>query len=428
MTPRIGTHTRRAILAHTPTDSDTVSGFCRDHGITRDSYYRIKNAENPLTPDSTAPHNPHTTYPPLTWELVREARLGLATAGYDDGPRSIKWTLVRDNQPSHLIPSVSRIAQYLHDNQLTRLNPKKRPHAAYRRFQKEFANELWQLDGFDYELLDHTSMVIIQIVDDCTRYMAELVRSPDGETSAITLAALNAAIAECGMPREILSDNSRAFTLQRYGMVGTVDAAMAELGVLVTPGPFYHPRNQGKVERAHQPVIKRLNAVEPETVEEVDEILVDFRNHYNHHRQHQGLGEAITPADAFTTATKAAPRTEPIDVNMLRDRYALPDEHGRLSFEHNLRQCHQYGQIRFRAHAIVFGTVWAWQRMMIIDKGGWLEFYLLPHGELVATLPLPLPDEFNINVTKRGTFIAGDRKRLPHGVEPRSRPYTVSGK
>lgn len=419
MTPRLGTHTRRAILAHTPTDSDTVASFCREYDISRDSYYRVKNAATPLSPQSTAPHNPHTTYPALTWELIRETRASLAKAGYDDGPRSIKWTLIHKDFPTQLIPSTSRISQYLHDSQLTRLNPNKRPHASYKRFQKEFANELWQLDGFEYSLPDKTTMVIIQIVDDSSRYMPVLVRSPDGETNAITLTALTTAIAECGQPREILSDNSRAFTLQRFGMVGAVDIAMAELGVLVTPGPFYHPRNQGKIERSHQPVLNRLNALQPTTLADVDTVLQDFRNHYNHHRQHQGLGESITPAAAFSAATKAVPRTQPIDVNMLRDRYAAPDEHGRLSFEHSIRPLHRGGHIRFRSHAITFGHPWAGHELLIIDKGGWIEFYLVPHGELVATIGLPLPEKYTLNISKHGTFINGNRRNLPHGVESR---------
>lgn len=428
MTQKITTHQRRAILAHHPTDADTVSNFCKRLGISRDSYYRIKNATNPLVSETRAPRHPHTVYPELTWVLVREYRTSLADAGYDDGPRSIKWALIHNDYPARLIPSTSRIAQYLHDNQLSRLNPKKRPNTSYKRFQKEFANELWQLDGFEYTLTDGQTVTIIQIVDDATRYMPQLTLAPAGETTAITLTTLTAAIDECGRPREILSDNARAFTLQRFGMVNAVDDAMAKLGILVTPGPFYHPRNQGKVERSHQPVLNRLDAVHPRTRADLDTLLNDFKNHYNHHRQHQGLGEGITPAAAYAAATKAQPRTEAIDVNMLRDRYAVPDAQGRLSFEHSVRKVHYYGQIRFRGHAIVFGIAWAWQEMMILDKGGWLEFYLIPHGELVATLPMPLPEQFTVNITKLGKFIAGDRKHLPHGVEARPKPHHLSDK
>ncbi|WP_453984832.1 hypothetical protein [Brevibacterium casei] len=60
MSDRLTTHQRREILAHRPSETDTVSSFCRDHHISRDSYYRIKNESQPLAPASTAPKNPHT--------------------------------------------------------------------------------------------------------------------------------------------------------------------------------------------------------------------------------------------------------------------------------------------------------------------------------------------------------------------------------
>lgn len=111
---------------------------------------------------------------------------------------------------------------------------------------------------------------------------------------------------------------------------------------------------------------------------------------------------------------------------MFRDRYAVPDTQGRLSFEHSLRPLHHDGHMRFRGHTITFGIAWARQQVMTLDKGGWLEFYPIPHGELVPTLPLP--EQRNINITKLGQLIAGDRKYLPHGVEARSKSHRSSDK
>ncbi|EKU45334.1 DDE-type integrase/transposase/recombinase [Brevibacterium casei] len=428
MADRITTHLRRKILAHKPSETDTVTAFCHDNNISRDSYYRIRNEQAPLQAGSTAPRRPHTIYPDLTWELIRQYRHELAEAGYDDGPRSIKWTLIRNDHPDHLIPSTSRIGMFLRQEGLTRLNPKKRPHSSYKRFQKAFANELWQLDGFEYRLDAHTVVTIIQTIDDCTRMMTALDLAPGGETAEATLAILNAAIAEYGKPREILSDNSRAFTLQRSGMVGTIDAAMAAQGIIMTPGPYYRPRNQGKVERAHKPVIKRLKATRPRTRADIQAILNDFQDHYNHHRQHQGLRDGLTPAAAWQAATTIDPPTEPIDPHALVDRYATTDDRGHLSFEHTVRRLHKHGFILFRKHPILFGMVWEGHELMIIDKGSHLEFYLIPHGELVAILDLPLPETKSLNITRDGRFVNGDNLRLPAGVEDRRKSRRVSDK
>lgn len=92
--------------------------------------------------------------------------------------------------------------------------------------------------------------------------------------------------------------------------------AMAMLGVLVTPEPFYRPQYPGKVERSHQRVLKHLNAARSDARAIGDTALKGFRDHYSH----QVLSTAITPAAAYAAATRAKPRTEPIVVNMLRDR------------------------------------------------------------------------------------------------------------
>lgn len=428
MSDRLTTHQRREILAHHPSETDTDSSFCRDHHISRDSYYRIKNESQPLAPASTAPKNPHTIYPDLTWELVRQYRQELTAAGYDDGPRSIKWTLIRNDHPAHLIPSTSRIADFLRTEQLTRLNPRKRPHSAIKRFQKTSTNELWQLDGFVYQAPTTEVFTILQLIDDCSRKMLALCEAPDGETTDTVLSTLNEAIAENGKPREILCDNSRGFSLQRFGMLGAVDIAMAQQGIIVTPGPFYHPQNQGKIESAHKPVRKRLQAMKPETSQELDTVLSDFWAHYNHHRQHQAFGEGITPAAAWEAAPKIDPPNEPIDPETLVDRYTTTDDRGHLSFEYSTRSLHRGGFIKFRRHEITFGYAWEGHELLIIDKGTHLEFYLVPYGELIATIDLPLPKQRHLNVTKIGRFVNGDRGRLPSGVESLRKTHPVSEK
>lgn len=72
--------------------------------------------------------------------------------------------------------------------------------------------------------------------------------------------------------------------------------------------------------------------------------------------------------------------------------------------------------------------VWEGHELMIIDKGSHLEFYLIPHGELVAILDLPLPETKSLNITRDGRFVNGDNLRLPAGVEDRRKSRRVSDK
>lgn len=420
MTPRISTHIRRLVRSHNPNDPDqqSVTEFCRTHTLSRDSYYRIKNHPDRFLPQSTAPKSPHRTYGELTWIEVRRFREMLQTEGYDDGPRSIKWEMIRADLDRSLIPSTARIAQYLHDNELARINPKKRPHASYTRFQKDQANELWQLDGFDYRLPDNTVVTIIQLIDDCTRYMLALDVSDDGETSRAALQSITAAIAVYGKPHEILSDNARAFTMQRFGTVGSVDIAMAAEGIILTPGPFHRPQNQGKVESSHKPALKRLRAKNPTTPAEVAHLLGEFRQRYNHERQHLGLGEGITPANAWQAATRFPEPTNPIDISQFKDRYTTPESRGYLNPATITRRLLGRGQLNLAGKQIRFGPIWRHQELAIIDQGSYYEFFHLGTGLSVAKLFRPLPDLQSLTITKHGTYAAGDQKHLPTGIEP----------
>ncbi|MGO1347761.1 MAG: hypothetical protein ACTMIL_02850, partial [Brevibacterium aurantiacum] len=85
-----------------------------------------------------------------------------------------------------------------------------------------------------------------------------------------------------------------------------------------------------------------------------------------------------------------------------------------------VRALHCGGHFKFRKHVIVFGSPWTGHQVPITDHGGHLEFYLIPHGELVATLDLPLLRQYNIS--KVGRFVNRDRKHLPSGVESFKKP------
>src|SRR5699024_11941476 len=71
------------------TSPTTSPGVCSSP-VASDRFYTLNYDEpdNPLQPASTAPKNPHTKFPPLTWELIRQFRTELTNADYDDGPRS----------------------------------------------------------------------------------------------------------------------------------------------------------------------------------------------------------------------------------------------------------------------------------------------------------------------------------------------------
>ena len=69
-----------------------------------------------------------------------------------------------------------------------------------------------------------------------------------------------------------------------------------------------HPTTCGKVERFHQTLKKWLTAQEPQpnTIVELQALIDEFIDEYNHHRPHRSLGRT-TPAVAYQRLPKTGP-------------------------------------------------------------------------------------------------------------------------
>lgn len=175
---------RRQIIAYDSTDPNapSISQFCRSLGISRPSFYTVREryqAEGnaALNPRSRAPKQPARTFTDDTAAIVLDIRHRLNSKGWDAGPKSIWHALVDEAvfDEDH-IPSVSTIARILTGAGVVVKNPRKRPRTSFIRFQRAAAMELWQLDAFEFRLFGHpidaqrTKITVYQLLDDSTRF------------------------------------------------------------------------------------------------------------------------------------------------------------------------------------------------------------------------------------------------------------------
>jgi transposase-like protein len=174
---------RRQIIAFNPAEpgASSVSEFCRELGISRPSFYNVRErfareGNAALNPRSRAPQEPARRYTEDTVQVVLGVRKQLTGNGWDAGPISIWHACVDEGLFTSLIPSVSTIARVLAEAGVVDANPRKRPRSSYIRFQRSEAMELWQFDGLQYSLFDDTGrgdpvkITIYQLLDDSTRY------------------------------------------------------------------------------------------------------------------------------------------------------------------------------------------------------------------------------------------------------------------
>ena len=288
-----------------------VSTFCDEHGISRKSFYELRKralVEGPAAVLEPKSRRPRSSPSKLTEEVKVQAvgvRAALEASGLDHGPISVheKMRAMGLDQ----VPSTASLARIFREAGVARLQPRKRPRAAWRRFVYPAPNACWQLDATEYVLTGGRKCVIFQLIDDHSRY-AVASHVVSGETAKDAIAVFDKAVAAHGVPQRLLSDNGLALNPSRRGVVGQLVAHVAALGTEAITGKPYKPTTQGKNERFHQTLFRYLDK-QPlvDTLAELQAQVDAFDHIYNTQRPHQGLPGRITPLAAWEATSKADP-------------------------------------------------------------------------------------------------------------------------
>jgi transposase InsO family protein len=247
-------------------------------------------------------------------DAIVRARKELDDDGWDAGAEQIAFWLEDhpDQWPAGaVIPSRATINRVLDRRGLMARVPTRRPKAARRRFEAAQPNEMWQLDGFEYRLRDGTVVVILQLLDDCSRYDLAL-RAAVSENGADTWETVLDAIKRYGLPRRFLSDNSTAFSGKRRGWIARLEENLRTLGVVTITSRIAHPQTCGKIERVHQTCLKWLRKRPPaRSLTQLQTLLGRYRDHYNHHRRKTHLG-GLSPAQRYALGPRDGPGDQPV--------------------------------------------------------------------------------------------------------------------
>lgn len=310
----------RLAISHWPQDAPrgSVTTFCIEHGISRKSFYELRKRtrlDGPAAVLEPRARRPKSSPSKLTDEVKAQAvqvRAALESSGLDHGPISVHDKM--RTMGLDPVPSIASLARIFREAGVARLEPKKKPRSAWRRFVYPAPNACWQLDATAYVLRGGRKCVIFQLIDDHSRF-AVASHVAWGETAAAAIVVFDKAVAAHGVPQRLLSDNGLALNPSRRGVVGQLVAHVSRLGVEAMTGKPYKPTTQGKNERFHQTLFRYLDK-QPlaETLEELQAQVDAFDHIYNTERPHQGLPGRLTPLTAWELTAKAeAPRPTPED-------------------------------------------------------------------------------------------------------------------
>jgi len=295
-----------------------VRAECARLGVSTKTFYKYlkrfaAEGVDGFYPRSRKPSRSPARVSSTVEEAIVRARKELDDDGWDAGADQIAFWLEDhpDQWPAKkAVPSRATINRVLDRRGLMIKVPSRRPKAARRRFEAAQPNEMWQLDGFEYRLRDGTVVVILQLLDDCSRLDLAL-RAAVSENGSDTWETVLGAIQHYGLPRRFLSDNSTAFSGKRRGWIARLEENLRSLGVITITSRIAHPQTCGKVERVHQSCQKWLRKRPPaRSLAELQTLLDRYRAHYNQKRRKKHLG-GLTPTQRYTLGPHDGPGDQP---------------------------------------------------------------------------------------------------------------------
>jgi transposase InsO family protein len=308
---------RRVIVEADPSTMN-VTAFCADHGVSTWFFWDLRRrhrveGDAALEVKSRAPHRVANRTPDAVIDLMVEIHKTLADAGLDSGPESV-WDHLSVRLPAgQRCPSASTIYRHLRARGFTKVEPRKAPRLALRRFAATRANERWQIDATHWPLADGRHVEIINVIDDCTRVAIRSLAVPVC-TIETAFDAVTAGAQQWGWPQDVLSDNGAAFRgWPGDDRPGGLAGALEALGITTSHSRPYHPQTCGKVERFHQ-TVKRCLASQPaaNNLAELQDQLDAFTEIYNHHRYHRGINRRV-PAELFAVTPRSGPTDRPLN-------------------------------------------------------------------------------------------------------------------
>jgi transposase InsO family protein len=162
-------------------------------------------------------------------------------------------------------------------------------------FERSTPNQMWQTDIFTFRL-GGKNAYLIGFLDDYSRYVVglDLFRS---QTAEHVLEVYRTAVAEYGVPKEMLSDQGRQYSSWR----GTTrfEAELRKDRVHHLKSRPHHPMTLGKIERFWKTIWEEfLVRAQFDSFESARERVRLWVKHYNHQRPPQSL-EGLCPADRF---------------------------------------------------------------------------------------------------------------------------------
>ena len=190
--------------------------WCMINKVPRSTAYRHRKRVLELgrwEPLSTRPHTRarHASPVEVEAEVVRIRTELAEIPGQECGADSVRYYLLQVAEAEDwaargvAVPARATVHKIMKRHGLVVPEPKKRPKSSYRRFAYARPRDCYQIDATQVRLAGGATVVVFEVLDDCTRTLVATLAWP-AENAAGAVEAARRAFAAFGVPALMLAD------------------------------------------------------------------------------------------------------------------------------------------------------------------------------------------------------------------------------
>lgn len=281
-------------------EGSNISGLCREFGISRRTGYRwLKRYHEAGSLQGVQEHSrrPHRVPGKISADLEKRVVEMRLDKGW--GAKILRELLLREG----IDVKVATINRIIKRNGLVH---RRDSHSkAPRRFEREFPNELWQMDFKGEYRAGRGHCYPLTILDDHSRYLLGLF-ALNCQTGPVVRSCLVKTFEKYGLPDAMLMDHGIPWwaNSNNHGLT-RLSVDLIKQGIKLYFSGIRHPQTQGKVERFHRSLNDRVRHYgRPDSMADWRKLLDYILNEYNYVRPHEMLDMDI-PAQHHYPSSKA---------------------------------------------------------------------------------------------------------------------------
>jgi transposase InsO family protein len=278
-----------------------VSALCREYRISRRTGYRwLDRYHRAGSLIALAERSRRPTHSPQRTSAAQTAQIVALRRQYGWAGRKLRVLLAAEG----VTCSTATIDRIIRREGL--VDPEESHRPALKRFERATPNELWQMDfKGQYPLGGSAWCFPLSVLDDHSRYAVGLFALSSTEGAPVHR-ALRTCFERYGVPVAMLVDHGTPWwsTSNGHGLT-TLSVSLIAQGIDLIYSGVRHPQTQGKVERFHRTLGRRLRqwGVPPDLAS-FPAALDRFRAEYNEVRPHEAT-QLTPPATCYTASPRA---------------------------------------------------------------------------------------------------------------------------